>query len=169
MSKEFSTNGGVLSKIEEKLSLSAECLKLAANLLCNAFSLKDIEKALAPKVYINLATKLLTHFYHHLKLFNQKEANKLLPYYKGVDLEIKLQPGKLLPAGQAHNINREELLVLKKYLMEQLEKSYYCPSKSPIASPILFARKPGGGLRFCMNYRALNNITIKNWYLIPII
>jgi len=75
----------------------------------------------------------------------------------------------LPPAEQAYNINREKLLVLKKYLMEQLEKGYYCSSKSPVASLILFTRKPGGSLRFCINYRALNNITIKNRYSISII
>ena len=40
---------------------------------------------------------------------------------------------------------------------------------SQVASPLLFAKKPGGGLRFCADYRALNSITIKNRYPLPLI
>ncbi len=36
-----------------------------------------------------------------------------------------------------------------------------------MVSPILLVKKLGGGLRFYINYRALNAITIKNRYLIP--
>jgi hypothetical protein len=38
------------------------------------------------------------------------------------------------------------------------------PSSSPAASPVLFVKKPGGGLRFCVDYRALNNISVKDRY-----
>ncbi|KAG0160840.1 hypothetical protein PDIDSM_8371 [Penicillium digitatum] len=36
------------------------------------------------------------------------------------------------------------------------------PSSSPAASPVLFVKKPGGGLRFCVDYRAPNAITVKD-------
>ncbi|OJD28611.1 reverse transcriptase domain protein [Diplodia corticola] len=42
-------------------------------------------------------------------------------------------------------------------------------SKSPYAAPVLLAKKPGGGLRFYVDYRALNALTIKNRYPIPLI
>jgi hypothetical protein len=35
--------------------------------------------------------------------------------------------------------------------------------------PILFIKKPGSGIRFCIDYRKLNTITKKNTYLIPLI
>ena len=56
------------------------------------------------------------------------------------------------------------LLVLRKTLSELLSKSFIRVSSSPAAAPILFAQKPGGGLRFYINYRALNAITKKNRY-----
>ncbi|KAG0152773.1 hypothetical protein PDIDSM_2578 [Penicillium digitatum] len=42
------------------------------------------------------------------------------------------------------------------------------PSSSPAASPVLFVKKPGGGLRFCVDYRALNAITVKDRYPLPL-
>ena len=57
--------------------------------------------------------------------------------------------------------------MLKKYIKENLEKGFIRTSSSPASSPVLFVRKPGGGLRFCVDYRALNDLTIKNRYPIP--
>lgn len=66
-------------------------------------------------------------------------------------------------------MSQDELRVLKKYLDDNLAKGFIRPSSSPAASPVLFARKPGGGLRLCVDYRALNAITIKNRYPLPLI
>ena len=59
--------------------------------------------------------------------------------------------------------------VVKKYIDEHLGKGFIRPSSSSAAVPVLLVRKPGGGLRFCVDYRALNSITIKNPYPIPLI
>ena len=44
---------------------------------------------------------------------------------------------------------REELLLLRKTLNGLLAKGFIRVSASPAAAPILFVKKPGGGLRFC--------------------
>ncbi len=66
-------------------------------------------------------------------------------------------------------MSREELLLLRKTLTEYLDKNFIRASNSPAAAPILFAKKPGGGLRFCVDYRALNAITQKDRYPLPLI
>jgi len=53
--------------------------------------------------------------------------------------------------------------------MRTSRKGFIRASTSPAASPVLFAKKPGGGLRFCVDYRALNALTIKNRYPLPLI
>ena len=64
-------------------------------------------------------------------------------------------------------MSREELIVLRRTLNDLLDKGFIRVSNSPAAAPVLFARKPGGGLRFCVDYRALNNITRKDRYPLP--
>ena len=58
-------------------------------------------------------------------------------------------------------MSRDELLLLRKTLNDLLSKGFIRVSNSPAAAPILFLKKPGGGLRFCVDYRALNSITRK--------
>ena len=66
-------------------------------------------------------------------------------------------------------MSRDELLVLRKTLTEYLDKGFIRVSNSPAAAPVLFVRKPGGGLRFCVDYRGLNKITRKDRYPLPLI
>jgi len=66
-------------------------------------------------------------------------------------------------------MSQDELLVLRKVLTELLEKNFIRVSHSSAAAPVLFVRKPGGGLRFCVDYRALNAISKKDRYPLPLI
>ena len=66
-------------------------------------------------------------------------------------------------------MSRDELIELDRYLKENLSKGFIRASTSSAASPVLFVKKPGGGLRFCVDYRGLNAITVKNRYPLPLI
>ena len=61
----------------------------------------------------------------------------------------------------------EELAELKKQLDEQLRKGFIRPSASPWGSPVLFVSKKDGTIRLCIDYRSLNEVTIKNKYPLP--
>jgi hypothetical protein len=61
-------------------------------------------------------------------------------------------------------MNHEELRELKVQLKELLAKGYIKPSKSPYGAPVLFVHKKDGPLRMCVDYRALNKVTVKNRY-----
>jgi hypothetical protein len=58
-----------------------------------------------------------------------------------------------------------ELAELKKQLNELEQKGYIKPSSSPWGAPVLFVKKKDGSMRLCVNYRALNEVIIKNKYL----
>ena len=69
---------------------------------------------------------------------------------------------KLLPWAPIYKIRREELLVLRKTLIKLLGKEFIRVSNSPAAAPVLIIKKPRGGVRFYINYQALNSITKKD-------
>jgi len=56
---------------------------------------------------------------------------------------------------------------LKKQLAELSEKGFIRPSTSPFGAPVLFVHKKEGTLRLCVDYHALNKVTIKNQYPLP--
>ncbi|KFZ17321.1 hypothetical protein V501_01795 [Pseudogymnoascus sp. VKM F-4519 (FW-2642)] len=56
-----------------------------------------------------------------------------------------------------------------EYIDDNLAKGFIKPSTSPAGSPVLFVPKKDGSLRLCVDYRALNNITIKDRYALPLI
>jgi hypothetical protein len=61
-----------------------------------------------------------------------------------------------------YGLTRTETEAVKAYIDEMMGKGYIRPSTSPYAAPVLVVKKPGGGLRICVDYRALNTITKKN-------
>lgn len=66
-------------------------------------------------------------------------------------------------------MSRAELEALKKYLEENLSKKFIQHSSSPAGAPVLFVKKSDGSLRLCVDYRGLNEITVKNRYPLPLI
>ena len=58
---------------------------------------------------------------------------------------------------------------IKKQIKELLEKGYIRPSSSPWGAPVLLVEKKDGSLRMVVDYRALNEVTIKNKYPLPMI
>jgi hypothetical protein len=61
-------------------------------------------------------------------------------------------------------VSRLELVELKKQIDELLEQGYIRPSTSPWATPVLFVEKKDGTKRMCIDYRSLNEVTVKNKY-----
>ena len=82
---------------------------------------------------------------------------------------IELQDGKQLLYRPIYSLGPVELETLKTYIETYLKTGFIQPFKSPADAPILFDKKPDGSLWLCVNYRGLNNLTIKNRYPLPLI
>jgi transposase InsO family protein len=139
-----------------------------------AVSLADIEKALRSKTKTNPRDKLPPQYHEFLEAFNRQQADRLPPHRTRVDHAIEVLKDdqgreKELPTGPLYSMSREELIVLRKTLTELLDKNFIRASHSPASAPVLFVKKPGGGLRFCVDYRKLNEITRKDRYPLPLI
>ncbi len=107
--------------------------------------------------------------YHDLlDVFSKKKADAL-PSHRPYDHTIPLVPGETPPFGPIYSLSEVELKALSDYLEENLSKGFIRPSSSPAGAPILFVKKKDGSLRLCVDYRALNKITVKNRYPLPLI
>jgi hypothetical protein len=84
-----------------------------------------------------------------------------------VEFAIVLIPGIALISIRAYRVSGLELVELKKQIDELSEKGYIRPNTSPWVAPILFVEKKNNTRRMCIDYRALNEVTIKNKYPLP--
>jgi hypothetical protein len=116
----------------------------------------------------------------HIEEIEASEVIKVVPKFLDVFLEdLPGMPPKrkvefaidLIPdtatISRAYRVSRPELVELKKQTGELLEKCYIRPSTSPWAAPVLFVEKKDGTKRMCIDYRSLNEVTIKNKYPLP--
>ena len=81
--------------------------------------------------------------------------------------QIQLQGDKELPRLPVYRLSREEEAVLKQALKELMEAGFIRVSDSTQGAPFIFVKKKEGGMRLCIDYRALNKITQKNLYPLP--
>jgi hypothetical protein len=80
---------------------------------------------------------------------------------------IELKPRTALIYKTPFMMTTPELAELKEHIREILEKGFSRPSSSPWGAPVIFVPKKDDTQRLCMDYRALNDVTIKNKYLLP--
>ena len=85
------------------------------------------------------------------------------------DHEIPLREGIQPRLYKVYRLNPEQWEALKDYIKENLQKGYIRASILPAGYPILFVPKKNSKLRLCVDYRQLNDITIKNRYPLPLI
>ena len=90
-----------------------------------------------------------------------------LPLEREIEFSIDLVPGKAPISQPLYRMTPAELAELKRQLQELLEKKFIRVSTSPWGAPILFVKKKDGSFRMCIDYRKLNQVTIKNKYPLP--
>ena len=104
-------------------------------------------------------------YHNYSKVFSEKEAWILAS--EEVTHTIEMESDKSPPYGTLYPLTPHELNTLWRYIDEMLIKGWIHPLSRPAAAPILFMKKPDGGLHLCVDDRKLNTITIKNCYPLP--
>lgn len=94
-------------------------------------------------------------------------ALKELPPPRSNPFTINLEPGAKPIEKAPYRMALVELAELKKQLEDLMEKGFIRPSSSPWGAPVLFVKKKEGSMRLCIDYRGINNITIKDKYPLP--
>src|SRR5712675_1535784 len=126
--------------------------------------------ALAPDL---IPVKNLDHIpaqFQKYRIVFSEQASYRLPQHQPWDHPIDLKPDTDIKKRGIYRLTPAENLALKEYIDDHLKKGYIRPSTSPLAVPLFFIAKRGGGaLRPIQDYRAINDITIKNAAPLPLI
>ena len=81
---------------------------------------------------------------------------------------VELTPGARPHAPPLRRYSPAEDAEIRKQVEAQLARGHVRPSNSPWGAMVLLAKKKDGGMRFCIDYRALNNQTVKDRYALPL-
>jgi hypothetical protein len=111
---------------------------------------------------------IMSSKYHDFLDVFFKKKTEILSSHRKHDHRIKLEKNHESKHEYAflYNLSKYKLLLIKKYLKENLDKEFIESSTASYVSFILFAKKSNDELRFCVNYRKLNTIIKKNRYSI---
>jgi hypothetical protein len=132
--------------------------------------LKDVEKHLEKHSKSNIVIKnvLSLEYHQFLNVFDKKAFN-ILVSHRSYDHKIVLKKDVILEYTSLYKMFEKELKIVKKYLENNLEKRFIIASRSSFASSIMFMKKTDESLRFCVDYRKLNQLIKKNKYSLSLI
>lgn len=139
-------------------------------LQAHATGVEDYEKFMAGKPDEDPRHKLPERYHDLAEAFSRKDAEGLPEHRPGVDHEIHLKDKNAKPVfRKPYNQSNREQDAIREWVRKSIKSGLFRKSSSPFAAPVIVVRKPGGGLRVCVDYRALNTLTVKNSYPIPLI
>lgn len=103
-----------------------------------------------------------------LPVFSKAKALSLPPH-RPYDCAIELLPGAPLPSSRLYHLSGPERESMTQYINDSLAAGIIRPSTSPVGAGFFFVAKKDKTLRPCIDYRGLNQITVKNKYPLPLI
>ena len=95
------------------------------------------------------------------------ELPKELPPHRHIEHDIELKEDSKPKFQYPYRMSPSQRAEVSRVVSELLELGYIRPSMSPWGAPVLFAPKPDGTLRFCVDYRQLNKMTVRDMFPIP--
>jgi len=107
-------------------------------------------------------------YHEFLEVFTEMQPMAPLPHHTQ-DHHIPLEEGKTPPYEPRRPLNEEKMKALREYLETNEKRGWIRASTSPAGAPIHFVNKKDAGLRLCVDYRQLNEITIKDRTPLPLI
>jgi hypothetical protein len=122
------------------------------------FSLDDITTPL-PHAITNLLQEFKDNFPTEIPLG--------LPPLRGIEHQIDLILGATLPNHATYRTNPDETRETERHVQELLDHGYVRESLSRCTVPVILVPKKNGTWCMCVDYRAINNITIHYHFPIP--
>jgi hypothetical protein len=127
------------------------------------------DKAASNRVVLNQLDAASTMDVRTISEFSDVFPEELsgMPPDRKIEFVIELVPGTAPIFKRPYIMAANQLAELKEQLQELLDKGYIHPSASPWGAPVIFVPKKDGTQRMCVDYRSLNEVTIKNKYPLP--
>ena len=116
-------------------------------------------------------TVVPAEYHDYLDVFSKEVSDTLKPYGK-YNYKIELLKDTVpsnLKYSVLQGMSAPQLEFVKKFLEKHIKKGFIEASNASCSSSILLAKKPGGGIKFCVNYQKLNSLTKKDAYPLPLI
>ena len=110
---------------------------------------------------------IFAEYFDFSNVFSSDAAAKLPKYNRINDYPINLVNDKQLLYGLIYSLGAVKLETLKIYIEANLASNFMRPYKSSASALILFVQKKDDSLHLCIDYQGLNNLIIKNCYLLP--
>ncbi|KAI3373892.1 hypothetical protein L3Q82_022461, partial [Scortum barcoo] len=107
--------------------------------------------------------------YHDLREVFSKTKAMSLPPHRPWNCPIDLLPGAPIPKARLYAISGPERKAMEEYIKTSLQSGIIRPSSPAAGAGFFFVEKKDGSLRPCIDYSALNDVTIKNRYPLPLI
>ena len=85
-----------------------------------------------------------------------------VPPTRNISHPVPLEPGSRPASKPMYRLSPKETLDMEVQIADLLRRGFITPSTSPYGAPVIFVKKKDGSLRLCIDYRALNKITVKN-------
>ncbi|KAF5460502.1 hypothetical protein F2P56_020366 [Juglans regia] len=114
----------------------------------------------------NLNPDVMAILNQHSAIFQEIQC---LPPQQSQDHKIPLEKGANPISVKPYRYPHYQKNEIEKMIKGLLSSDVVRPSTSPYSSLVLLVKKQDGSWRLCVDYRALNNITIKDKYPIPVI
>jgi hypothetical protein len=132
--------------------------------------LKDVKKHFEKHNKSNIVIKnvLSTEYHEFLDVFDKKTFNILISH-RFYDHKIVLKKNVVLEYTFLYKMFEEKLKIIKKYLENNLKKRFIATNRSSFVSLVMFMKKTNESLKFCVDYKKLNQLTKKNKYSLSFI
>ncbi len=150
---------------------SVKIFAMTANDMCSELKNSSDAQMLWSREIKSIFTivKISKEYQKYKILFEKESDQETLLKHQSWNHEIKLVDDKKLTKQFIYSLSAEKLNALQQYLKENMWKKFIRKLQSSAEYLILFVSKLNESLRLCVDYKALNNITIKNSYLLSLI
>jgi hypothetical protein len=119
----------------------------------------------APHLSLSQRQQLTTLLERHRDVFSKSHRD--LGKYDNIQHSIQLKPGAVPVRQPPRRVPLALHSDVRKKLTEMLEDGVIEKSTSPWASPLVIVRKPSGEVRICVDYRRLNDASVRDSYPLP--